>query len=85
MSKPEMKVTKLVEIPGMYGGSIVPKEIIINKGRLPRSEKGALSRRERKKLKDKITRPDLIAGIHEVSREVPEGTLFTFNPNETGK
>ena len=78
MSKPEHQITKMVSIPGIYGFTSIPVSEVINKGRLPKSER-TLTRRERKTLKDS-NRFKKDSTLHELDGERIEGTLFTYTP-----
>ncbi|MGE5041583.1 MAG: hypothetical protein ACM3IJ_01630 [Candidatus Levyibacteriota bacterium] len=84
MSKPEQKIMRIVEVPGIYGGGLAQVEVIENKGRLPKADRNGMSRRERRERKNMLTRPHLQGEMLNLAGNL-EGMLFTFNPNESKK
>ncbi|MBP6913580.1 MAG: hypothetical protein KBC00_03155 [Candidatus Levybacteria bacterium] len=83
MSKPEHQITKFINTPGVYGFISVPVTEVVNRGRLPKSER-TLTNRERKALKDR-TRLQKDVTLHELDGEEIEGVLFTFKPQVLDK
>lgn len=84
MSKSEHQITRMINIPGVYGFTLIPVTEVVNKGRLPKTER-TLTRRERKTLKDRINRPAKEKTLHELDGEQIEGVLFTFKPVREGQ